>query len=94
MLIVITPNIKGIKIYNSLYGNIEFELIQITLSGIKSNIEKASMMVADIDKNIGIQLFLFNLGINIRREPKNVPNPAKNDSINDICIFILEYIKE
>ena len=52
------------------------------------------MMVADIDKNIGIQLFLFNLGINIRRDPKNVPNPAKNDSINDICIFILKYIKK
>lgn len=51
-------------------------------------------MVADIDKKIGIQLFLFNLGINIRREPKNVPSPAKNDSINDICIFILKYIKK
>lgn len=52
------------------------------------------MIVADIDKKIGIQLFLFNLGINIRREPNNVPKPAKNDNINDICIFILKYIKK
>lgn len=66
----------------------------IILSGIKSKTEKANMIVADIDKNMGIQDVLFNLGINIKRDPKRVPKPANNDNINDICMFILIYIKK
>lgn len=51
-------------------------------------------MVADIDKNKGIYLVLFTLGINISEAPKSVPKPAKNDKISEIFIFILICMKK
>ena len=77
-----------------LFGKFILLVIYLTLSGIKSNIENDNIMVAEIDKNKGIYFVLFNFGINISNDPKNVPKPAKIDNISDNLIFILKNMKK